>query len=467
MSSLSLRLRLTLAFAIVIAIVLSLTGFVVYGLFRADLDRSIDRSLRARSDEVAGLVRQNNDSLSQSLQGVSGTEDDFAQLLRPTGELLTSTPQLHGRILLTGAALARVGDTGSFVEHPAIPGLNGALRIRATPIDAPGGRVIIAVGTTLGERDGALRTLAALLAVGGGVALVLASLAGYGLATAALRPVEAMRRQAAAISPAESDQRLPVSPAGDEISRLGTTLNDMLDRLQVAFARERVFVADASHELRTPLAILKVEVELALRHGRSTEELRRALESVAEEADRLVRLAEDLLVIARLDEGRLPIRADAVDARELLAAVAGRFQARVEQAGQSLLVSSINDVHLRADRARIEQALDNLLDNALRYGAHEVRLDALTRDSLVELHVLDDGPGFRPELIERAFERFVRGDGAHSRDGAGAGLGLAIVAAIATSHGGYVRAANLPGGGADVWLELPIWRGSPELAGVA
>jgi heavy metal sensor kinase len=453
LSRLSLRLRLTLAFAVVMAIVLVITGSVVHGLFRADLNRGIDRSLRARSDEVAALVGQNNDSLSQSLQGVSGKEDDFAQVLRPNGALLASTPQLRRYTLVSTAALRGASDRSGFVEHTPIPGLHGSLRLRVAPVDAPGGRVIVAVGTTLGERDDSLRTLALLLALGGVVALILASLAGYGVATAALRPVDAMRRRAAAISPTESDQRLPVPPSGDEISRLGATLNEMLDRLQAAFVRERVFAADASHELRTPLAILKAEVELALRRGRSVEELRAALGSVAEETDRLVRLAEDLLVIARLDQGRLAIRAAEIDAHELLTTVAGRFQARAEREGRSLLVMAGSGVRLWGDRVRLEQALGNVLENSLRHATHEVRLTILARDSVVELHVSDDGPGFEPELIDRAFERFVRGNGARSRGGTG--LGLAIVAAIAASHGGRVRAANLPDGGADVWLELP------------
>jgi heavy metal sensor kinase len=458
LSRLSLRLRLTLAFAVVIGVVLAMTGSVVYGLFRADLNRGIDRSLRARSDEVAALVKQNNDTLSQSLQGVSGTEDDFAQVLRPTGVPLASTPQMRGKLLVTGTALRQASERSVFVERAPIPGLHGSLRIRAMSVDAPGGRVIVAVGTTLRERDDALRTLAALLAVGGAVALILASLAGYGVAAAALRPVDAMRQRAAAISPADSDQRLPVPSSDDEISRLGATLNDMLDRLQAAFARERVFASDASHELRTPLAILKAEVELALRRGRSVEELRAALASVAEETDRLVRLAEDLLVIARLDRGRFPISTAEIDTRGLLATAARRFQARTEAEGRSLLVLAPSGVSVRGDQVRLEQALGNMIDNALRHATREVRLKALARDSVVELHVSDDGPGFEPELIDHAFERFVRGNGTHARGGTG--LGLAIVAAITTSHGGRAHAANLPDGGADVWLELPAGRGT-------
>jgi signal transduction histidine kinase len=312
--------------------------------------------------------------------------------------------------------------------------------------------VIVAVGTTLGTRDDSLRTLALLLAGGGAVALLLASLAGYGVARGALRPVEAMRRRAAAISHSAPGQRLPVPRSSDEIGRLGETLNEMLERLELAFERERAFTADASHELRTPLGILKAEIELALREGRSPEELRAALESAAEETDRLVRLAEDLLVIARLDRGRLPLRVSELDAADLVTRAAARFDARAREGGRSVRADAGEPLTIEGDRERLEQALGNLVDNALRHGSGDVTLGAVAHDSVVELHVRDSGPGFPPDFIDSAFERFTRGDGARSRGGAG--LGLAIVAAIATSHGGGAHAANLPAGGADVWIAL-------------
>ncbi len=149
-----------------------------------------------------------------------------------------------------------------------------------------------------------------------------------------------MRRQAAEIGDADAGQRLPVAGNGDEIARLGATLNAMLDRLEMAFDRERTFVADASHELRTPLAILKTELELALRAGRTPDELAAALRSAAEETDRLAQLAEDLLVIARSDRDGLPVRLAPVDVGALLGRVAERFTGRAESQGRSLTVDA-------------------------------------------------------------------------------------------------------------------------------
>jgi len=283
------------------------------------------------------------------------------------------------------------------------------------------------------------------------LALLAASLGGYALAAGALRPVEAMRRRAAAVT-AEQPGRLPVPSSGDEISRLAVTLNDMLARLQAAFEHERRFVADASHELRTPLALLQTELELALRRPRPREELEEALRSAADETQRLVRLAEDLLLIARADQGPLPIRPEPVAAAEVLVVVASRFAVRADALRRELRVEE-SEVLLRADPLRVEQALGNLVDNALQYGAGPVELSAVEADGVVELHVRDAGVGFPEGFRERAFDRFSRADEARSRGGSG--LGLSIVDLIARAHGGQAGAGNRPRGGADVWFSVP------------
>jgi two-component system, OmpR family, sensor kinase len=447
---LALRVRLTLAFAVVMAVVLGLTGLFLYLRFASNLNGTIAGSLSSRSDAVSELVRDSRGPLDGALANAGG-DDDVAQVLDARGAVLAGTPLARQTPLIAGETLGRARRAAITTDLRHLRGFDGPLRLRARPVERAGAPVVVIVGTGLDDRHDTLRTLAALLVVGGTVALALASLAGYAVAAAALRPVESMRRRAAAIAPATTGQRLPVPSTHDEIARLGETLNDMLARLEAAFARERTFVADASHELRTPLSILKAELELAVREGRSPEELRAALESAAEETDRLVRLAEDLLVIARLDQGRLALRPSDLDAADLLATVAARFDARAN--GRAVRVADGDGAVVHGDRARLEQALGNLVDNALRHGDGEVVLEARALPGVVELHVIDAGPGLPPDFIDHAFERFTRAGGARSRDGAG--LGLAIVAAIAASHGGSARAANLPGGGADVWIHLP------------
>jgi signal transduction histidine kinase len=267
------------------------------------------------------------------------------------------------------------------------------------------------------------------------VGLVLAGGFGYLLAGRSLAPVDAMRRRAQRITLARTGERLPLPRAHDEIHDLGETLNAMLDRIEGLLERERVFVADASHELRTPLAILRTELELAERPGRSPEDVRAAVRSAAEEVDRLARLAEDLLVIARSDQGQLPLETEQVDLRELLDRVSARFAPAARDAGRQLVVEAAPRTVAGIDPLRIEQALGNLVDNALRHGSGDVRLSARLEAGLAVIEVSDAGDGFPAGFESQAFERFTRPGG---RAGEGSGLGLAIARAVATAHSGSI-----------------------------
>jgi two-component system OmpR family sensor kinase len=455
MSRISIKVKLTLAFAAIMAIVLTGTGFFIHERLESDLNESIDQGLRSRADGISASVRQPGSQLGEpGGSRLSEREERFAQILDAGGALIDSSTQLADASVLTRSEAVRAAKETILVNHKSLPDDDEPARLLATPVRAGKRTLIVVVATTLEDRNKALTKLTEQLLVGGPAALLLAALAGYWIATASLRPVERMRSRAAAISATELGRRLPVPPANDEIGRLGETLNAMLGRLETGLKRERGFVADASHELRTPLAVLKAELELALRRGRSPEELEEALRSAAEETDRLVQLAEDLLVIARSDQGELPVRLTPVDAGDVLADVKERFAIRSRETKRAIVAEAPDGLELTADPLRLRQALGNMVDNALRYGGGTVRLSARASNGNVELHVSDDGPGFPPAFIENAFERFSRGDGHRGRGGSG--LGLAIVDAIAKAHRGTASAANSPNGGADVWLALPV-----------
>src|SRR6185369_14312652 len=213
------------------------------------------------------------------------------------------------------------------------------------------------------------------------------------LARAVLRPMEAMREAAAAISDVDPGARLPLPPAEDEVHRLGVTLNGMLERLEHARDREREFFSDASHELRTPLTILKTEVDIALRKENPPEALRAALRVAGAETDRLINLAEDLLLVAR------------------------SVRVRARESGRELTAVAADDLTLDVDAPRIEQALSNLVENALRHGSGGVDIVARASNGHAELHVLDDGPGVPPGFIPHAFERFSRARTGRTGDG--------------------------------------------------
>ncbi len=438
------------------ALVLGATGVFVYLRFANELDATINAGLRSRASDVASLVKEADSGLREGHRNLVGRSESFAEVLDAGGGVTDSSAAVGDHALLTPSELRRALRAPILLDRGPLPGLQEESRLLAIPVKARGREQVVVVGTSTEGRGESLTDLAQLLLIGGPVALLLASLAAYGVAAAALKPVEAMRSRAAEISAAEPDRRLPVPPTHDEVARLGKTLNEMLERLGEALEHERAFVADASHELRTPLAILRTELELALAAGRSAEELRAALASAAEETDRLSQLSEDLLTIAQTERGELPLRLTRLGPAETLDAVSRRYSRRAEERGREIVVAAPPSLALDADRLRLDQAIGSMVDNALRYGAGQIELEARAEAGSVEIHVLDRGQGFTEEFLGRAFERFSRAS-ASNRDG-GSGLGLAIVRTVARAHGGDAHAANRPGGGADVWLSLPLRR---------
>lgn len=435
------------------ALVLGAIGTFVYLRFSNELDATINAGLRSRASDVAALIRETDSGLREGHRNFVGPTESFAEVLDAAGRVSDSSAAVGQQVLLTPAELKRALRNPVFLDRGPLPGLKDQSRLLAVPVRARGQEQVVVVGTSTDASRESLTDLAQLLLVGGPVALLLASLAAYGVAAAALKPVEAMRSRAAEISAAEPGQRLPVPPTRDEVARLGTTLNEMLERLGEALAHERTFVADASHELRTPLAILRTELELALAEGRSPEELRAALASAAEETDRLTQLSEDLLTIAQTERGKLPLQLARLDLAETLDGVERRFSRRAEERGRKIEVVAPVSLVLDADRLRLDQAIGSMVDNALRYGAGTIDLVAAAENGSVEIHVLDRGDGFPADFLGRAFERFSRASSS-ARDG-GSGLGLAIVQTVARAHGGEAHAGNRQGGGADVWLTLP------------
>jgi two-component system OmpR family sensor kinase len=448
LARLPIRLRLALAFTGVLVLVLLVAGLFLAREFEQDLDRSIDDAQRAQAQDILALVETASGPAAVRTSG-----ERYAQVYAADGELLASTQPARRHRLLDAGEVHAATRAAVTVERRTIDGT--ALRLRGVPATLDGGqRAVVVIGDSLRQRDSSLRSLNRLLLVALPLALLVAAFAGHEVAGAALRPVERMRRRAATISESDPSERLPVPDARDEIAALANTLNEMLGRLEAALARERRLVSDASHELRTPLTTLRAELELALRGERDADELRAAVASAHEEARRMSTLADDLLVLARADQGRLPLRPEPCPAQDLLAAAARRAEAAFAQAGRPIGARGGETLVLLADPHRVAQALDNLIANSLRHGDGAVELTAEQAGGMVALHVADRGAGFGDEFLAHAFERFRR-DPRGGEGSQGAGLGLAIVEAIARAHGGAVAARNRADGGADVWLTLP------------
>jgi signal transduction histidine kinase len=347
--------------------------------------------------------------------------------------------------------------TGPRFFQSKVAGMSGQVRVLAVPATLGSRPVVALVGGSMSDRVDALRLLVVSLAVGGPVAIALASLAGWLVAGAALRPVEQMRGQASAISASGLDRRLSLPEADDEFRRLAGTLNEMLARLDTALQNEHRFVDNASHELRTPLTILKTELDLALARRRDPAELVAALRSASDEADRLSLLADQLLTISRAQQGHLPVLRRPVSLRALLTTSAELFDRRATAASVRIQVSA-PDLMVNLDEARIRQAVDNLIDNAVRFAPPDspVVVSGAAQDDAVQITVTDSGPGFPPGFAQRAFDPFERGTPyAGSAGFEGAGLGLSIVKLVAAAHHGAATIDPTQDHGAQVTLTLP------------
>jgi heavy metal sensor kinase len=334
---------------------------------------------------------------------------------------------------------------------------NEPFRIIAAPVTVDGSTRVALVGASLEATDEAVDRVRDALVGGGAIAVLLTGVGAWFLAAAALRPVERMRREAADISEHDTAARLEVPAGRDEIAALGTTMNQLLTRLQDALARQRTFVGDASHELRTPLAVLRAELELAARPQRSTPELREAIAHAVVETNRVIRLADELLFLAEGDADQQVVHREDRSVRDVIQHSLGRIEPRAAARGVRLVTDLRDDRRARVDPGLLQRALDNLLENAVRYApaGSTVTVHADRDGDRLAISVLDEGPGFPPEFLPHAFERFRRADDGRARSDGGSGLGLAIVLAVARAHGGTARAGNRASRGGAVTLELP------------
>ncbi len=448
--ALPIRARLALVCgALVGGLVFGLAA-IVYLRLEADLRAAADDALLARANVVAEEPSEGSDLVV----GPTDAGDVFAQVLTPAGTVVATTPGLAPGPVVAATELEGL-DQPRYLDA-VVATVDEPVLARILELPATDGRVVV-VGVAFDDQREALNRLLFLFAVAGPVVVVLAGAVGWLVAGAALRPVERMRVESEAVSGSEPGRRLAVPPRRDELAALGGSLNRMLDRLEAAVERERRFVADASHELRTPLANLKAELDLALLRARSPSELVDAVRSASEETDRLSRLADDLLLLASADGGRLPMRREDIDVAGLIRETVESSSGRASSLGVTLIASGEDGVRARLDADRIRQAVGNLINNALRQTptGGRVTVEASSTSTMLSIVVADTGRGFPPSFLPHAFDAFTRADAARARPTGGAGLGLAIVRSVAEAHGGTVEARNREEGGAIVVMRIP------------
>ncbi len=438
----SVRFRVTALATAVVIVVLSLGAVALVLAQRSQITSNLDQALVQRADDLEAVL--SDGGLPNSFGGEGPKA--FAQLIDPSGKVLVSSQALDHPIWSPPLPAVQLFETRADLEID-----DDRYRILVRTVDLPTGPAALVVAGSLDEVSEPVSFLAgALAATVPLVSVAMAALVWF-LVGRTLAPVEAIRAEVADIEASRLSRRVPVPPVDDEVARLAITMNQMLERLDRAAARQKRFVADASHELRTPLARIRSEAEVDLAISGS-DHLRATVESIRDETLALQRLIDDLLYLARADEGAVTPRQESIDLDVLVSQEVGgaKSTSRVRIDTQAVSAGVV-----KGDAAQIGRVVRNLLENAIRHATSAVAVSVRETDDAVVLIVDDDGPGVPIDQREAVFDRFIRLDGARSRAEGGIGLGLSISRDILQRHGATIAAESNPGGGARFRVTFP------------
>ncbi|GAB2915817.1 ATP-binding protein [Rhodococcus aerolatus] len=440
------RVRLSLAAVVVLAAALAVVAAGVLWVLQVTLASSADDAATGRVEQIAAQLTTDAPSPADPALLATTGETSVVQIVTATGSVLLASPGAPRAALAAPLPDGGTSQTGSV----DLPGVAGDFRVTARGVAGPGGELTAVVAVDSAAITETLTTVGVLLAAGLPLVVVVAGALTYVLVGRSLSSVERMRSRVADVSTADLGLRLAVPRPRDEISRLAVTLNAMLARLQAGHDAQRRFVGDASHELRSPLATVTAALELAQdRPGVIDRELVRT--RLLPEAQRMQHLVEDLLLLAKADEQRLPLRVADVDVDDLVEDEA----ARVRATGVVAVAAHAHPARVRGDEAQLARVARNLVDNAVRHAGSRVVLTSHPVPGGARLVVEDDGPGIPAGQREAVLGRFVRLDEGRARSAGGSGLGLAIVAEIVAAHHGSITISDSELGGARVVVELP------------
>ncbi|MGH9713115.1 MAG: sensor histidine kinase [Candidatus Acidiferrales bacterium] len=457
MKTQSIRVRLTLWYSLILALSLSLFGGASYVAMRHSLYATLDAELRQRLEGVRGIISED------APNGATALDDELREFSAGQGSRgRLRVADAAGRVLFGSRGMESASDRGANQTEPAAFSEKISeedFRVLRGRIDAAGNRYDVEVATSTKDLDEALERFRHVLYLAVPALLLLAGLGGYWMSRRALAPVDEITQAARNIGAQNLAMRLAVPQTGDEIERLATTLNEMLARLDAAFLRITQFTADASHELRTPVSVMRTSAELALRKPRSDAEYREVLSQILGEAEKVSRLIEQLLLLARTDSGAAAIPITRTNLTEILEK-AWRHAHILAEAKQIEPVDDVprTPIWIRGDAASLERLFLILIDNAVKYtpagGQIALRLSSENGTACAEIR--DTGIGIAREDVPHIFDRFYRADRARSRDTGGTGLGLAIGRWIAQANGGDIRVSSEPSNGSVFQVRLPL-----------
>jgi signal transduction histidine kinase len=445
----SIRVRTTAAAVLVVGVALALAAVTMVTLQKRSLRGQLETNAELRARSLSDQLRS-SPSADLAPFGDPEGDEEFVQILDADGAVVQASPNVAGL-----SVVARPGPEETLIIGPRSPPdqepLDEPFLVVSTSSSGPDGRLTVIVGRSFEIVAEASSTLTGVLVIAIPLLLLVVGVVTWRVVGRALSPVDAIRAEVDAISSRELYRRLPAPGGNDEISRLAATMNRMLARLEAGRSRERRFVSDASHELRSPVTTIRQHAEVAIAHPEqtSTEEL---AEVVLDEDARLQRLVEDLLLLTRIDEGTLELRAEPVDLDDLLFEEAARLRGATDL---KIDVGGVSAGRVVGDQEQLGRLVRNLTENAARHARTTIALSLAERNGEVVLRVSDDGAGIDEADRERVFDRFVRLDEARDRDSGGTGLGLAIVREVAAFHGGTVAIGSSELGGSGFEVRFP------------
>lgn len=445
--ALSVRARVTLIATVVVAAALAVTSVALVALLHAGLVRSVAGEAKLRAAELADMASRG--PLAIPVPPLVAPWPTLVQVVDPNGSIVTASAELAGRGPLLDIDPAHREQVDEL--HEALGRGAHHWRVESVPATLDGQSVTVIVATAIDQFDRSTRLLSGLLLVGVPVLVGLVAVVVWKVVGRALRSVEAMRRQAERVrAEGVSEQRVRLPEGDDEVGRLGRTLNEMLDHLSQASARQDQFIADASHELRSPLANIQLAVEVAKAHPHDTDWSEVADDVLAQDA-RMQSLVDNLLVLASSDGSAVRRPVAVVD----LAAVTAAVLESPAFGSAPIRVDALQPTIVLGVPSELTRVVTNLIDNAARFAVERVTVSVTAAGQWAELVVVDDGPGIDPAERDRVFGRFVRLDEHRSRPGGGAGLGLAIVKELVVAHGGSVTIGDARPGATFV-VRLPL-----------
>jgi heavy metal sensor kinase len=478
----SVRVRLTVWYSAVLAVVLVLVSTTTYLIVRKTSMQRTDGDMAVLADSfLVTFQAELADDPSTPASGVLSaarqsmiehrSNSDVFVILSPGGDIIATSSEPNSPVTKPDALMARTLSSIEFqhfaqmaetkeVSLETIPGARGRFRAYSRQFKANTQTYLLIILHSLHAQNEMLETIRLTFTWMILVGLLLAGTGGYFLARKSLAPVVEMGTHARRIGATNLHERLPVLNANDELGQLATIFNDLLNRLDQSFERQRRFVADASHELRTPLAILRGEAEVAMsQNGRKAEDYLESLGILHEETSRLIKIVEDLFTLTRADSGQYLLSPEDIYLEEVVAECAHSVRTLAREKNIELSIDAPSECPVHGDQALLRRMILNLLDNAIKYTAEGGRVEIACRATAAgfELDVTDTGPGIPPDLQSRIFERFFRADPARSRSGreGGAGLGLSIALWIAEAHHGRLELVRSDETGSHFAVYLP------------